>query len=1081
MTLNRRNFLKALGLGTGTSALSACGVLDNNRYYTPIEQILPYVVRPENIVPGVPSFFATTLTRGPEATTVTARHRDGRVVMVDPNRKAPGYRSVPKAALLELQRHYSPDRFRGPQAGGAPATWEDGLKQVSDAVASAKAAGKKVAWLGGYRSGTILSLIESVCDVEVHWEPLGYEAEAAAAKLVFGSDSLPQYDLSDAHYVLSFGADFLNHWGGQAMADGWAKSRDVNHGNVVARFGLVSPYRDQTGAKADDWYAVKPGSETLVARAVAGIVAKAVGYNGPALSAIGNVSSAEAAAAAGIDAARIEQIAAHFAAGHAVALPGGAAGASAQATELAAATYLLNLIGGASPSLFKTGGYAGPVHSLKDVKDLVAQLESGAIGVLFVDDVNPVHALPNLKIAEAIGKAGLSVAFTSHPDETTAACKLVLPVADMFEDWGDEEPTAGVRLLRQPTMSPLKIKYRKPGADERTEDGWDVRSVGDILLALSRAGGHEAHSAAKTWRDYLRYTWANTYYENLVLEPNRQRLRREEEAANGKPSPEPTAEEIAARPNPATVRSFADWFDLRLQDGFIELRANAGVPSVSGAGVAWTKPVAAAGTQVHIAPHAHIRDGRYANTPWAQEQPDPMTGQVWDSWVEIHPDLAGKLGVADNGAVEIKTDSGSVTLGVEVTRGVHPDVVSVQFGQGHTSNGRYATDVGVNVASLVSGAVDAYGAAVWQGTVATVTSKGTKAELVSTFGHDDDLERNFAVHVNAEQLQAAGDKTVEHPGDLTGIHHLELDKRLTDRGITDFYGLTQHPTYRFGMSVDTDACTGCGACSIACYAENNLPVVGKQKIGEGREMAWIRINRYFKQVGDIQQTHFMPMMCQQCGHAPCESVCPVLATYHNLDGLNAMIYNRCVGTRYCSNACPFSARKFNYHSYVWPEPFNLQLNPDVVTRTMGVMEKCTFCVQRIRAVKTAYKDAASDKTDFTAVVPDSALRQLPACATACPTEALVFGNLNDEKSGPSQTRTWGRNYMPLDDLNVMSAVNYLAKVSFHAPAAGHHGGGHGAAGGGDHADAKHDSPADHGAAGDHGKAADHGNAEPGHH
>ena len=185
------------------------------------------------------------------------------------------------------------------------------------------------------------------------------------------------------------------------------------------------------------------------------------------------------------------------------------------------------------------------------------------------------------------------------------------------------------------------------------------------------------------------------------------------------------------------------------------------------------------------------------------------------------------------------------------------------------------------------------------------------------------------------------------------------------------------------------------------------------------------------------------MMCQQCGHAPCESVCPVLATYHDLDGLNAMVYNRCVGTRYCSNACPFSARKFNYHTYVWPEPFNLQLNPDVNTRTMGVMEKCTFCVQRIRKAKHAYKDAAIT-TDYKAIVPDEALKQLPACAEACPTQALTFGNLNDEKGGPAMLRKSPRTYMPLEDLNVFSAVNYLAKVSFHIPEVDtHHGGGHG--------------------------------------
>ena len=278
-----------------------------------------------------------------------------------------------------------------------------------------------------------------------------------------------------------------------------------------------------------------------------------------------------------------------------------------------------------------------------------------------------------------------------------------------------------------------------------------------------------------------------------------------------------------------------------------------------------------------------------------------------------------------------------------------------------------------------------------------------------------------------------------------------MDKRLQAAGIGGFYPPPDHPTYRFAMTVDTDACTGCGACNIACYAENNLPVVGKQKVAEGREMGWIRVNRYIQ--GD--DIHFVPLMCQQCGHAPCESVCPVLATYHTIDGLNAMVYNRCAGTRYCSNACPYSARKFNYHSYAWPEPFNLQLNPDVVTRTMGVMEKCSFCVQRIRRVKSAYKDHHG----FTAVVPGDALKQLTACADACPSQAITFGNLNDESSVPASSRKSGRNYIPIAELNTFPAVNYLAKVSFHFELDAHHGGGHDA--GADHGDG-HEAPADHG-------------------
>jgi Fe-S-cluster-containing dehydrogenase component len=257
------------------------------------------------------------------------------------------------------------------------------------------------------------------------------------------------------------------------------------------------------------------------------------------------------------------------------------------------------------------------------------------------------------------------------------------------------------------------------------------------------------------------------------------------------------------------------------------------------------------------------------------------------------------------------------------------------------------------------------------------------------------------------------------------------------------------------MTVDVNACNGCGVCAIACYAENNLPVVGKQKVREGREMGWIRVDRFWSEEGYANDIRFVPMMCQQCGHAPCESVCPVLATYHTIDGLNAMVYNRCVGTRYCANNCPYKARRFNWHTYVWPEPFNYQLNPDVSTRTMGVMEKCTFCVQRIRAVKSAYRNQG-----FTTTVPDSELRQLPACAEACPSQALTFGNLVDGESSVTLSRKSARTYEIFPDLHTMPAVNYLAKASFH-PVEKHHGAGHGGA---EHGEAAHGEQA-------HGEAA----------
>ncbi|MCA9491860.1 MAG: hypothetical protein KC621_18135, partial [Myxococcales bacterium] len=671
-----------------------------------------------------------------------------------------------------------------------------------------------------------VELLKSVVDKVVMWEPNGYEAEATAAQMVFGTRFLPRYDLAGASYVLSFGANVLGGWGGTRLQSDFAIARNPNGDHVIARYAHVSPYRDQSAANADDWFAVTPGSEVLVARAVAKLVAQKTGFSGPAVAALGNIDTATAASAAGIDAAAIEAIAAQFASGNAVALPGGAIVAGRAATELAAATYLLNIVGGAMPTLFSGGGYRAPIANTKDIMDLVAAMNAGNVGVLLVDEANPVHALPYSGFAEAMGKVGTTVAFSSHPDETAELCKLKMPAADTFEDWGDEEPLLGFTLLRQPAMSPLNLIHRPLGEQEQVATKWDVVSAGEVLVRVGQALGTVT---AKTWRDYLRERWGRMVFDADVLAPPRDRARREAEAS-GAPWP-PVGPDGApvVEPPPHQDARFGAWFNKQLANGFHknDLAERPQVLNVTG-NVQWAADVAPAGSgdmTAILVPHAHVGDGRYANTPWAQELPDPMSGIVWDTWAEIHPDTAAKLGVVDRDEVEIKSANGSVKTSVEITKSVRPDTVAIQLGQGHAlASMRYANGIGVN-AALLAKDVDAHGAMAWSGNKVTVTKTGARTDVVHTFGGDSDEDRNFAVVVNAEQFAAKGDAPADHPGDLTGIHHLEIDKRLTDIGLTDFYPIPQHPTYRFGMTVDTDACNGCGACSIACYAENNLPVV----------------------------------------------------------------------------------------------------------------------------------------------------------------------------------------------------------------------------------------------------------------
>jgi molybdopterin-containing oxidoreductase family iron-sulfur binding subunit len=1023
--LNRRDFLKAVGVTGSASAVSACG-LDDNQYYTPIEQILPYVVRPEQVTPGTPTFFATTVTSGPHAHSVTARHRDGRVINVGANERSSMSKAVPLAALLELQRHYSPDRYTSPRDGGANGAdldWDAAIQKVVAAYQSAKNTGKKVAYLGPYRSGSIVKLLNEYTDNNaVFWEPLGYAAEAEAAEKLFGSRALPSYQLGRAEYVLSFGADFLSGWGGTQLASDFADARNPNIGHQVARFALISPLRGQTGANADDWFPCQSGSEAGIALAIAKLVAEKKSYSGPLNGILASADLGKAAEAAGLDVEALIGIAAHIAAvGASAILPGGVAGNSAAATDLAIATYALNVVAGNIGNTFNPLGYTGPIHGSGHLKKLISDMNAGDIGLLLIDDVNPVFALPGTAFTEAIAKVGLSVALSSHPDETTALTQLLLPVANAFEDWGDEQPLIGLNLLRQPAMSPLYGSW----------------SLGDILLAgLNGSGANMPQS----WRTYIQQNWRETIYPAPLFAANQSSFEDVIADAEATDAEATEADTPAATAEPLDA-AFITWWNAALMDGGFESKVATPAPRMNTAGlrVNGSSPQTGAGAFDLVAfAHPFIGDGRFANVPWAQESSDPMTGHTWDTWVLVNPEDAAALGLKDNDLAKLQSDHGSINVGVEVYPFVRKGTVAIPFGNGHSANGRYANGVGQNPVDLFTGDGSA-----WQQAKVNISATGRTADLVSTFGGDTDEGRNLAVRVSAKTLAKHGDEPTHHPGEMTGIHYLPMDARLVQHGITNFYEMPEHPNYRFGMSVDLNACNGCGACGIACYAENNIPVVGKVKVGEGREMGWIRINRYFT---DNDEVVFMPMMCQHCGHAPCESVCPVLATYHSLDGLNAMIYNRCVGTRYCSNACPYTVRRFNYHSYVWPEPFHLQLNPDVVTRTMGVMEKCTFCVQRIREVKSAYRDAG-----FQTKVPEEALEQLPACAETCPSQAISFGNLNNPDSTPSKNRHSGRNFEAFAELNVMPAIQYLAKASYH-----HNPGQHGAGQADDHA-----APDDH--------------------
>ena len=408
-----------------------------------------------------------------------------------------------------------------------------------------------------------------------------------------------------------------------------------------------------------------------------------------------------------------------------------------------------------------------------------------------------------------------------------------------------------------------------------------------------------------------------------------------------------------------------------------------------------------------------LGDGSGANKPWLQEVPDPMSQIVWDSWMEINPDTAQKLGINDRAIVEVSTPYGSVQATAYYHFGIHRNAIAIPMGQGHQHSGDVADGFGINVMELLPDQMDKAGSLVFVGSKAKLKLINEKSYTVNTDGNARQLGRDISAATTVEELK--------HPEKHSAGHNRPVEF-YPDRSETAGY----YKPYRWGMTIDLDRCNGCSACVVACYAENNLPVVGKIRTAIGREMSWIRLERYIEGYGDDFETRFSPMLCQQCGNAGCETVCPVYATYHNPEGLNAMVYNRCVGTRYCSNNCAYKVRRFNWFNYEFPAPLDQQLNTTITTREVGVMEKCTFCVQRIKDAKSDAKNLGRDLEDGEVVT---------ACQQTCPTKAITFGNLMDPESKVAKnalrdnTEKRDRQYEVLAELNYKPAITYLKKVN----------------------------------------------------
>ena len=1011
----RRDFLKVLGVTGAGAAVTGC---DTGQ----VERLIPYVTPPEEITPGVATWYASTCGECASGCGIRVRTREGRVVMVEGNPDHPvSAGGLCSRGVSALQGLYNADRIATPLRAGAGGFEAIGWDEALELLASRLGSGGRSLFLTGPKGPTESTLldgfVEAVGGRRVVYDALDDSALRSAVNIAFGVNTLPRYDIAAARFLVSFGADFLETWLSPVkFAADFARMHGVENGEK-GRFVFVGPRLSLTGQNADEWIPARAGSETAIALAIAGELVRRGGDAGPYSDVVSGYSLEDAAAAAGVEAEALSALADHFAEGDALALGPGLAGNHQAATAANLAVLILNAAAGSLGSTLHIDAASdGEASSYGGLASAIAQMGAGNYGVAVVSGANPAYTLPPAAgFGDAFGAVPFKVAFATTLDETAAMADLVLPDAHPLESWGDSRPAPGTYAVRQPAMRPVPL--------------FDSRAMADVLLETGQRLGHDPGAA--TFQEYLRGAFDRWLADEgmragLAGDPNRlwrTALR------TGSVSHVDLSDKITALQSPVTAVDFD-------------------APGVTGGGEA-----ADGALTLLVYPSSRFGDGTHANRPWLQELPDPVSKVMWHSWVEMNPATAERLGLRQGDIVSVATAEGSVEVPVWAYPGIREDVVAIAMGGGHTDYGQFANGNGVNPMGLLPAVMDGdSGALSLLAAGVTITATGAWQRLVTNEGSSDQDNRNVTPavalsalgHAEEDEEHAAEDEhgQLRELQEMGGFQPVETEGRAEDFPLpgSDFGAYSEdHP--RWAMAMDLDKCTGCSACVTACQAENNIPWVHENQAAIGREMHWLRLERYYETVdashsGPVD-IRFMPMLCQHCNNAPCEPVCPVFAAYHTPDGLNAQAYNRCVGTRYCANNCPYKVRVFNWYRYTQdpskggniPEPMNWQFNPDVTVRNNGVMEKCTFCIQRIRE---AQNRAAVEGRE----VRDGEVHT--ACQSVCPANVITFGNIKDHDSQVAALADDERTYRVFDALiNTQPAVHYLKKVTHHDVEAGH--------------------------------------------
>jgi MoCo/4Fe-4S cofactor protein with predicted Tat translocation signal len=974
--VTRREMMMLLGSSLSLAGLAACR--------RPVEEIVPYVTAPEEIVPGIPRYYATTMPFRRSAYGLIVESHEGRPTKVEGNPLHPSTlgasSSRVQASVLGL---YDPDRSQSVTLKGEKKSWNDLVTAWGQLSAAHAADGG--ASLGvvseSFSSPTMARLAAELLAryPKLQWatyDAVSDESRLAGLRQATGRDLDLMLRLDRASVILCLDADplltdpeMIRH------ARGFAAGRRAGaSGGAMNRLYAVEGVYSLTGAMADHRLRLE---SRQIAPFLAALAAR--------LGAAGATSPAGAGAPGGVDPRWIDALAKDLLAnrGKGLIVAGERQPASVHAAVCALNTSLGNT--GTTVSYYETKDAALP--SVGSLATLVAAMNAGAIKTLVVLGGNPVFDAPaDLDFASAMAKTAQSIALGHTVDETSIKATWHVPRAHYLESWGDARAVGGTLSVVQPLILPL----------------FGGRTPVEVLGLM--AGGQD-----RPGYDIVRETWKPILGEG----------------------------------------EFDKTWNRVLHDGFLsgsELPEVA--PNVTGqsqAEAVSAKPGSPEGLEIVFLPSPALHDGRFANDGWLQELPDPLTKLTWDNPALISPKTAETLGLASGDVVRVDYAGRSLELPVWLLPGMTDGVVALTLGYGRSDVGRIGSGVGFNTFTIRSSnapgfdsgvkltklartyplsATQEHGSmegrpVVRESTLTALRSKPTSAEAtVDRPQTNTDEPAPGAPKPGAESAHAG-----ETPGAAT-------EGKVSALGVfaekPPHFSLWKEHTYdqghQWGMTIDLNACIGCNACMVACQSENNVPVVGKIQVAKGREMQWLRVDRYFSgEPSGSPEIVFQPVPCMHCEDAPCEQVCPVAATVHDGQGLNVMVYNRCIGTRYCSNNCPYKVRRFNFFNFTkdTPDSLKLAMNPDVTVRARGVMEKCTYCTQRINRVKIDARLAGRELRDGDVKT---------ACQQACPASAIEFGDLRDGSSRVVKAKADPRNYALLDELNTRPRTTYLAKV-----------------------------------------------------